>query len=173
MTNLVLTAIGDDRPGLVDALSAVVADHGGNWDRAQMSRLGGKFAGIVLVTVPDDRVDAVRDGLAALSADGVLDVDVVMVDGDDRPPAPAAFLALSGIDRPGVLRDMARVLAERGISIEALDTATVEAPMAGGLVFEVTAALVLPAEADLDDLRDTIEAALPGFLVDLEPAEPE
>ena len=41
---LVLTLLGDDRPGLVDAVSRVVCELGGNWERSQMARLGGKFA---------------------------------------------------------------------------------------------------------------------------------
>ena len=50
MATLVLTLIGDDRAGLVNAVAEVVARHGGNWERSQMAELAGKFAGIVLVT---------------------------------------------------------------------------------------------------------------------------
>ena len=62
MATLVLTVIGDDRSGLVSALSGVIAANGGSWERSQMARLAGKFAGIVLVAVPDDRADElIRD----------------------------------------------------------------------------------------------------------------
>ena len=71
MTTLVLTVIGDDRSGLVGALSGVVADHGGNWDRSQMARLGGKFAGIVMVTVPDRSASALLADLEPLSANAL------------------------------------------------------------------------------------------------------
>ena len=39
MDTFVLTVLGDDRPGLVDALSGVITDHGANWERSQMARL--------------------------------------------------------------------------------------------------------------------------------------
>jgi len=52
--HLVLTVIGDDRPGLVEALSHVVAEHHGNWSESRMAHLADKFAGIVTVTVPKD-----------------------------------------------------------------------------------------------------------------------
>ncbi len=58
MATFILTVLGDDRPGLVSALSAPISAHGGSWERSQMSRLAGKFAGIVLVAVPDARADA-------------------------------------------------------------------------------------------------------------------
>ena len=66
MATLVLTVIGDDRSGLVSALSGVIADHGGSWERSQMARLAGKFAGIVLVAVPDDRAEALIAELGPL-----------------------------------------------------------------------------------------------------------
>ncbi len=51
-TFLVLTVIGDDRPGLVGELSAAISSHQGNWLESSMSHLAGKFAGIVKVAVP-------------------------------------------------------------------------------------------------------------------------
>ena len=50
-TSLLISVIADDRPGLVDSLSAVVNDHGGNWLESNMSRLAGKFAGILRIDV--------------------------------------------------------------------------------------------------------------------------
>ena len=72
MAALVLTMIGDDRPGLVSAVSGVVRAHGASWEQSQMARLGGKFAGILLVDVTDDRVDALTAGLARLLDDAAL-----------------------------------------------------------------------------------------------------
>ena len=51
-TSLVLTFVGDDRPGLVNAVSQTVAAHGGTWLESRSARLAGKFAGVVLVGVP-------------------------------------------------------------------------------------------------------------------------
>jgi len=57
METLVLTVIGDDRAGLVSALSGRLNDHGALWQRSQMSRLAGKFAGIVEVVVSAGKVE--------------------------------------------------------------------------------------------------------------------
>jgi glycine cleavage system regulatory protein len=56
MATLVLTVIGNDTSGLVDALADPIAHHGGSWDRSHMARLAGQFAGIVVVSVPDENV---------------------------------------------------------------------------------------------------------------------
>lgn len=165
MTNLVLTAIGDDRPGLVDALSAVVADHGGNWDRAQMSRLGGKFAGIVLVTVPDTQVDELIAALEPLA--GVLDVHA-HVGGDEVTDAQRFTLHLLGNDRPGIVRELSAALSAAGVSIDQLTTQTREAPMAGGVLFEADAVLEAPADLQPTELRATLEALATELMVDIE-----
>ena len=63
MATLVLTVIGDDRAGLVNALADVVTAHGGNWERSQLAELAGKFAGIVQVSVADERADELAAAL--------------------------------------------------------------------------------------------------------------
>ena len=44
MESLVVTVIGKDRPGLVELVSAVVEEYGGDWVESRMSRLAGEFA---------------------------------------------------------------------------------------------------------------------------------
>jgi glycine cleavage system regulatory protein len=50
---LVITFVGDDRPGIVQDMSQRVTARGGNWLESQMTRLAGKFAGVARVSVPD------------------------------------------------------------------------------------------------------------------------
>jgi len=69
-TSLVLTVIGPDKPGLVDAIASAIAGQDGNWLESRMSRLAGKFAGILRATVPDSRVEALLDALHAFAARG-------------------------------------------------------------------------------------------------------
>src|ERR1044072_596548 len=69
--SLVMTVIGNDRPGLVDSVASIVAEHGGNWLESRMSRLGGQFAGIVHVEVPADREQSLTKALKALDARGL------------------------------------------------------------------------------------------------------
>src|SRR2546422_11072660 len=57
--SLVMTVIGRDKPGLVDSLAGIVADHGGNWLENRMWRLGGPVAGILRVPVPAQKAAAV------------------------------------------------------------------------------------------------------------------
>ncbi len=63
---LVLTVLGEDKPGLVESLSQMIAAHGGNWLESRMSRLAGKFAGILRASVPKANADALSKALQGL-----------------------------------------------------------------------------------------------------------
>ncbi len=172
MATLVLTVIGDDRAGLVDALAGPIAAHGGNWDRSHMARLAGKFAGIVVVTVPDERAGELTAELGTLAAQGLLDVTVAIA-AADGPLVHDKFLALHliGQDRPGIVREIASALAKRNVSIEELETSASSAPMSGEFLFEATATLRVPADSDPDDLRSTLEGIANELMVDLDVTE--
>ena len=57
-TSLVLTVLGEDRPGLVEALSHIIAAHEGNWLESRMAHLAGQFAGILRASVPEGNAAA-------------------------------------------------------------------------------------------------------------------
>lgn len=176
MAKLVLTAIGDDRPGLVSALSTAVADAGGNWVEGELSRLAGKFAGIVLVEVPDDAVDAFREELGRLGDQGVLTVaitpaDVEPADAAREPGIEILHVELTGHDRPGIVREVSTRLAELGVSIESMSTLTYDAPMAGGVLFGTDALLILPESVTAEQVRAALEGITGELMVDVLDAE--
>ena len=173
MATLVLTVIGDDRAGLVDALAGPIAAHGGNWDRSHMARLAGKFAGIVVVSVPDERTDALTAELRTLAAQGLLDVSVAIAS-TDAPETDDDLLQLRliGQDRPGIVREVASALAQRNVSIEELETSAASAPMSGELLFEAVATLRVPAGTDPADVRSILESIANELMVELDVSEP-
>ncbi|QFQ30800.1 hypothetical protein EEW87_011525 [Janibacter melonis] len=170
MTDLVLTVTADDRAGLVSRLAQVVADRGGSWTTSSMAHLAGTFAGVVLVSVPAEGVAPLRSALEGLAADGI----TVVVRETQPQPATAGeptLLHLVGQDRPGIVAQVSAAIASAGVGIEEMQTATSEAPMAGGLLFEVRARLVVPEGAGVP-LRERLEAIADELMVDLDLADP-
>jgi glycine cleavage system regulatory protein len=162
---LVLTIIGDDHPGLVGTLAKVVADCGGNWEGSRMAHLGGKFAGIVQVAVDRDAAETLEQAVAAL--DGLQ----VMVGADERRGASVAGtsyrLELVGHDRPGIIRDISTLLANRGVNVEELHSDCDSAPMAGDTLFKMEADVLVPAGLDVNALCEELESLAHDLMVDL------
>lgn len=169
MATLVLTVLGNDRAGLVQALSAAIAEQGGNWDESHMAELAGKFAGIVMVTVPDAKRASLIAALEPLESKGLLDITVDTADDDQNSDADGHrfTLDLLGNDQPGIIHDISTALTTHGVSIEELRTETRSAPMAGGTLFEANAVLVSPAGVDLDQLTDALEDLANELMVDI------
>lgn len=168
MAAFVLTVLGVDRPGLVDELSRVVTDHGGNWERSEMARLGGRFAGIVQVSVPDRRADELRAALDALGRTTGLQVTVDTAGAEPEPTGTRLVVSLVGADRPGLVHAVASALADVRANIEELATSATSAPMSGEPLFEATATVVLPTEVDQQELRERLEALAGRLMVDIE-----
>ncbi|MCR1783327.1 amino acid-binding protein [Nocardioides carbamazepini] len=166
MATFTLTCIGDDRPGLVSDLSAPIRAHGASWNRSQMARLGGKFAGILLLDVPDAKADALVAALTALKEVGLL-VTLERTDVPADEPALRINLELLGADRPGIVAEISGALAGRGVSIEELVTDVRAAPMAGGHLFEAKAVLGAPSTTSTHDLRSMLEAIADELMVEI------
>lgn len=164
MATFVLTVLGEDRPGLVSALSGPISAHGASWERSQLAQLAGKFAGIVVVSVPDERYDALVADL-----DAVEGLQVVLERSDAVPQRESQGLVLEllGDDRPGIVAEISSALAEHDVSIEELTTDVREAPHAGGMLFEARAVLDAPRTADQEALRRALEALADELMVDL------
>ncbi len=168
MESFVLTIIGADRAGLVDALSAVVADHGGSWDRSQMTELAGMFAGMALVRVPPEQADAFRVALEPLREQGLMDVTLRAAAADSvAADGPTVRFSVVGADRPGIVREVSRMLAELGVGIVDLRTWTESAAMAGGDLFHANAVVRLPASVAQQDVAQALEALSDDLMVDL------
>ncbi|MBV8578195.1 MAG: ACT domain-containing protein [Acetobacteraceae bacterium] len=165
--SLILTVIGRDRPGLVSALSEKVAACGGSWLESRMARLAGEFAGIVLVDIPEESVEALAGVLHDLEATG-LSVTVERSRGEPSPAGSRTLtLELIGHDRPGIVRDVTQALAQHRVNIEEFTSDITSASFSGEKLFKATARLRVSPDVLIDDLRRTLERLANEIMVDL------
>lgn len=167
MTSLVLSFIGQDKPGLVGLLSRTIAEHQGNWLESGMSRLGGKFAGILIIRVPQEHSDALITALQALEGQG-LKVSVERSEEEQSSSASRAVtLDLIGHDKPGIVREISQALAQSRINVNKMQTELTSGSMSGELLFKASAQLQVPADVDLDQLQEDLEAIANDLMVDI------
>lgn len=168
--SLVMTVIGTDRPGLVEALSAIIEAHGGNWEESRMTRLAGQFAGLVHVHAPAERAGDLERALGE-----VVGLRVVVARAPGEEPAGDTHvleLEVHGQDHPGIVHQLSEAIAAREISIEKLESEVSSAPMTGQKMFQARARLRAPKRVGLDDLTDALEAIAADLMVEVRLAEP-
>ncbi len=167
-TAIVLTVVSNDKPGIVKALSEVIAGHGGNWTESSMMSLAGKFAGILMVQVPEDQADAFLRALESLEASGL---QIVAQRSDSAAEADSGrehSIDLVGQDRPGIVHDIMDVLAKHGVNVQELETTVQSASMSGESLFKAQARIFVPPEGDLEELQDELEELANELMVDIE-----
>ena len=165
---LVLTIIGKDQPGLVEALAEFIAEHEGCWDESRMARLAGHFAGVVQIHLQEEHAEGLIASLPALAERGlsvsVVDSDWSLAVIDHRE---SLRLQLLGQDRPGIIREISRALAALGVSMQELRTVIESAPMSGERLFRAEAELVPPANIDFEQIRTALEQLADDMVIDI------
>ncbi|MFT7624730.1 MAG: glycine cleavage system regulatory protein [Myxococcota bacterium] len=165
MTSLVLTILGPDRVGLVEALSDTVTRHEANWLESRMSQLAGQFAGLLRVSVPPNKTEGLIEALRSLEA---VQVHVLRSDRVTEPATQLVHLRLVGHDRPGIVADITHALAADGVNVEDLETHCEAAAMSGDPLFHARAVLRVPADLDMDDVAHGLEKIANDLMVEID-----
>ena len=165
-TNLVLTVIANDKPGLVETLAEAIADHQGNWLESSMSQLAGKFAGILRISVEANHVQTLIDALSSLPVGLKLVVEQAETE-EQADESRTVELALVGNDRSGIIREISHALAILSVNVEHLSTYCEPAPMSGDVLFRAHAILRVPIEMSLEDLQGELERLADDLIVEL------
>jgi glycine cleavage system regulatory protein len=167
MIPLVLTFVGDDRPGLVNAISEKVAFCGATWLESRSVRLAGKFAGVVLVSVADDRLVGLELSLRDLAHAGLRIGVERGAAAESEKPRRLVTLEIVGNERPGIVRDVTQALIGLGVNIEEFTSGLKGEPFTGVKMFHATARLSVSDGLKLDHLRKALERLAAEIMVDL------
>ena len=158
MPQFAVTAIGQDRPGIVAAVSGALLELDGNVEDSQMSILRGHFAVMLLVQVPEDveqqrladRLGEVRDQL------GLEAVTVSPVGAGADPVTPSHVVSVYGADSKGIVHSVSAALAGLGVDITDLETKLAGTPEEPVYVMLIEIAL---GHATADDVDAALERA--------------
>lgn len=168
MAQLILTLLGQDRPGLVSRVSDRVAEAGGSWLESRLAHLAGQFAGIVLISLDETKVAELSAALDALRDEGLR---VALDDAKAGQAAPVSGLGLDldllCQDRPGILREITRALADCGANIEELTTDVLSGSFSGEMMFKARAKLLLTTPDHLAALQGRLEDLGDDLVVDI------
>ena len=156
--HVVLTAVGDDRPGLVDEVTKYVTDRGGNLEDSRMVNLRGQFAMMMLVGGNDAAMGRLQDGLGALRRESLVHAELRPADAGSakRPPALPFRLNTWAMDHPGLMQSVAHLLSEMGVNIESADSALRPAPYTNAPLFEMELDVSVPATTPVAALREAL-----------------
>ena len=152
---IVLSAIGTDRAGVVDELSKVILDCGGNIEESRMTALGNEVAMLLLVSGNWHTLGKLEASLDKLSKERDLTITIKKTDvrKHDGKTMPYAIDVVS-LDQPGIVFQLAHFFAGRNIEIADMATRSYPAAHSGSPMFAVQMNVNVPSSVHLSQLRD-------------------
>lgn len=151
----VITFAGADRTGLVETLAELVKSHGGDWQQSELTRLGGAFAGAILVHVSDEGFEALN---RAMERDQNAELAIHITRAISKPQMePNLRLALTGPNRPGIVYEITHELAELDVNILHFTSRVESGAWSGEPLFVADLEASAPSNFDLEELRDRVD----------------
>jgi glycine cleavage system transcriptional repressor len=167
---MVISANGPDRPGIVAALTEVLARFHANIADSRMVNLGGEFAIIMLIEVPEDRLNALRQALPdAGQAIGLTLTSRLVADAEQRVTEGVPYrIHTYTMDQPGLVHRFTQALSALGVNIEQLDTSLDHAPHTGTPLYSIDMVVTVPQQVPLRDVRQSMEKLCDELNCDLD-----
>ena len=156
MTRAVVATIGQDRPGIVDGIAAIVHDLNLSIEDSRMTVLGGEFAVLMSVvggTLPLQRLETKLGKLAEQ-----MDLAFLFRRTDRREDVEGRIpytVSVTAMDHPGIVHRVANFFSSQNINIYNLDTVTERAPHTGTPIFSLVMEVEVPPETRIVELRDS------------------
>ncbi|PIU61053.1 MAG: transcriptional regulator [Armatimonadetes bacterium CG07_land_8_20_14_0_80_59_28] len=168
---LVISAMGSDRPGIVDEFSRFVLERNCGIEDSRMAVLGREFAFVALLSGNTDGIQQVRSDIDMLAGKSGLIVTEKMTTRPASSTAPDQIpfrLLGTGMDHPGVVQRFSRFLHERGINIGNLETHAYNAPVTGTPLFHFEMVIEVPSSLPVSAFQDALEGIADEENVDVE-----
>jgi glycine cleavage system transcriptional repressor len=163
MPSFALAAIGRDRPGIVAAVAEVLYEHGCNVEDSSMTLLRGNFSVMLILASPEGTTaDSLTTSLRPACERMGLTYSVLDVEDTAETPNPSHVLTVYGADKPGILFQIADVLADEGVNITDLNSRLVGADEP---VYALMLELAVPGDAQA--LEDRLAETAASIGVDL------
>lgn len=154
----IISTIGQDRPGLVTELTALVNNCGLSVEDSRMAVLGGEFAALMSVTGSEQGLSQLETDLASHCADQAIESIYRRTTDRNQVQALPYWVTVTAMDHPGIVTRVANFFSDRGINILQLDTDAQPAPHTGTPMFNLSITIAVPANQNASKLRQQFEA---------------
>ncbi len=152
---IVLSAVGTDRAGVVNDLSRVILDCGGNIEESRMTALGSEFAMLLLVSGNWHTLNKLEAGIDKLTKGTGLRVSIKKTEERTGTEDCMPYLVdVVCLDQPGIIFNLAHFFSERNIEIAEVATRRDAAAHTGAPMFSAQMTINLPGSLHISQLRD-------------------
>lgn len=155
LSSLVISAISEDRTGVVSDVSQTVFESGCNIEESRMSVLGGEFALIMLVSGKWNAVAKLENALDSLRQNAGIALTHKRTESRTSAPDQLPYaIDVVALDQSGLVHKLTNFFALRSINIQEMHTNCYAAAHTGTPMFAVHMDIGIPASTHVASLRD-------------------
>ncbi|MBU2872269.1 ACT domain-containing protein [Colwellia sp. E2M01] len=163
MNHIVISCIGPDKTGLVDALSKIIAKHNGNWQVSSLHQLSGFFAGVIEVAVTKEHCESLVNELKTI--DG-LNCQIEVAKPDLAKTNCNLELEITANDRAGIVQEVSSVIHHQNGNLIKLVCTQESAAHSGQDMFKAKVKISID-ENSIDNLIAALEQIADDLMVDI------
>ncbi|MBI9100965.1 MAG: hypothetical protein JEY99_01015 [Spirochaetales bacterium] len=155
---MILFAVGNDRPGIVEEVSAFLYDRNANIEDSRMAALGGRFSIMCLFSCSPEELEKINSGLDILDSQGI---KTSLHEADDPKNLKSEaflplFLEVVSMDHPGIVQKVVGILKKHEVTITTLDTVVKSMPHSGAPLFDLSLKADVPAKAVIGKIKEEL-----------------
>lgn len=165
----ILSSVGKDRPGIVDAVSTFLFEREANIEDSRMAVMGGRFSIMTLFSCNETQLAAIQGSIGVLEE---LGLSTSLHDAEEPTGVPGKTalplkLDVRAMDHPGIVQKIVRVFHSHGVNIESLNTQVLRAPLSGAPLFNLSMEAAVPAEISIADFKEELTLLASEMNIDL------
>lgn len=156
---LVISAIGEDKSGIINGLSRAATECSCNIMDTRMTVLGGEFALIMMISGQSDQIAQAEDTIPQVAES--FGLTTILKRTRPRQEADASrpySISVVSLDHPGIVREIAGFFSQRDINIEEMETGTYAAAHTGSPMFSLEISVKVPAKVAIAPLKEAFIA---------------
>ena len=167
MKSILISVLGDDKPGLLDSLSEIIVSNDGDWIESNMSTVEAKFAGILRVNVPAKNAKKLMKELTSSK------LGLQIACEETAPVTLSDFksynIELIGQNHVGIINKLSHVLSnDLKANVEGIKTEVINSSMTSSeQLFKAQINLHLPMSIDERLIKDKLELIADEMMVEI------
>ncbi|MEJ5172088.1 MAG: ACT domain-containing protein [Hydrogenothermaceae bacterium] len=164
MAHYIITAFGEDRPGIVAKVTKILYENGFNIEDSSMTRLNNEFT--IMLIVKGENGESLKTNFENLEKNENLTISIKEIPEDifykeDKRYKTILNIVVYGADRPGIVYNVSQTLADLDINIS--DLRTEKTPDLYIMFIEAE----LPKDTQLEELQNRIDNLKESLKVDI------
>jgi glycine cleavage system transcriptional repressor len=167
----IMTAFGEDRPGIAADVTEILYENDCNLEDTSMTLLAGEFTLILLFSSSSDAVqDRLTKACRRLEREKGISAffrPLPLTAPVQSTEFYARHLHVEGLDHAGIVYKVSRYLADNRINIADLKSTVKASPQSGTAIYVMDIAVQIPHGTDLEELEEGLAVVADALNVDI------